>query len=163
MIYKILKLISLWYVPFKVVSSILVQSKVYSIQLYVIKFVSDMQQIGGFLLALCFPSPIKLTTTIYLKYYWKWRFNNITLTPCIGICWATVDNKSTRHGMCIGRQQEHTTWNVYRSTTRAHDMECVSVDNKSTRHGMCIGRQQEHTTWNVYHFRYVHSLDSVIF
>jgi hypothetical protein len=71
--------------------------------------------------------------------------------------------KSTRHGMSIGRQQEHTTWNVYRSTTRAHDMECVSVDNKSTRHGMCIGRQQEHTTWNVYHFRYVHSLDSVIF
>jgi hypothetical protein len=38
--------------------------KVYSIQDYVIKFVSDLQQVGGFFLALCFPPPIKLTTTI---------------------------------------------------------------------------------------------------
>ena len=39
--------------------------KVYSIQHFVIKFVSDMQQVGGFLR---FPPPIKLTATIYLKY-----------------------------------------------------------------------------------------------
>ena len=41
---------------------------VYSIQLYVIQFVSDLRQIGGFLR---FPSPIKLT------YCWKWRLNTI--------------------------------------------------------------------------------------
>jgi hypothetical protein len=38
--------------------------EVYSIQHYVIKFVSDLQQIGGFLRVLWFPQPIKLTETI---------------------------------------------------------------------------------------------------
>ena len=49
----------------KVVSSNPVHGKVYSIQLYVIKFVSDFWQIGGFLWVLQFPPPTKLTTTIY--------------------------------------------------------------------------------------------------
>ena len=31
---------------------------------YVIKFVSDLRQVGGFLRVLRFPPPIKLTTTI---------------------------------------------------------------------------------------------------
>ena len=34
------------------------------VQLYVIKFVSDLRQVGGFLWILRFPPPIKLTTTI---------------------------------------------------------------------------------------------------
>jgi hypothetical protein len=38
--------------------------KVYSIQHYVIKFVSDMRQVDGFLQVLWFPPPIKLTATI---------------------------------------------------------------------------------------------------
>jgi hypothetical protein len=39
--------------------------EVYSIQHYVITFVSDLSQVGGFLRALLkFPSPIKLTATI---------------------------------------------------------------------------------------------------
>ena len=38
--------------------------KVYSIQCYVIKFVSDLWQVCGFLQVLRFPPPIKLTTTI---------------------------------------------------------------------------------------------------
>ena len=38
--------------------------EVYSIQQYVIKFVSDLRQAGGFLRVLRFPPPIKLTTTI---------------------------------------------------------------------------------------------------
>jgi len=42
-------------------SSNLVHGEVYPIQLYVIKFVSDLQQVGGFLR---FPPPIKLTATI---------------------------------------------------------------------------------------------------
>ena len=37
--------------------------EVYSIQLYVIKFVSDLHQVGGFLRVLRFHPPIKLTAT----------------------------------------------------------------------------------------------------
>jgi len=47
--------------------------EVYSIQHYVIKFVSDLRQDSGFLRVLQFPPPIKLTTKIYLKYCWKWH------------------------------------------------------------------------------------------
>jgi len=38
-----------------------------SIQHYVIQFVSDLRQVGGFLRVLRFPPPIKLTATIKLK------------------------------------------------------------------------------------------------
>jgi hypothetical protein len=41
-----------------------VHGDVHSIQHYVIKFVSDMRQVDGFLQ---FPSPIKLTAMIYTK------------------------------------------------------------------------------------------------
>jgi hypothetical protein len=41
-----------------------VHGEVYSIQHYVIKIVSDLQQVGGFLSVLQFPPPIKLTATI---------------------------------------------------------------------------------------------------
>jgi hypothetical protein len=46
--------------------------EVYSIQLYVIKFGSDLRQVGGFLQVLQFPPPINLTATIWLRYCWKW-------------------------------------------------------------------------------------------
>jgi len=36
----------------------------YSLQHYVIKFVSDLEQVGDFLVVLQFTPPIKLTTTI---------------------------------------------------------------------------------------------------
>ena len=39
-------------------------TKVYLIQHYVIKFVSDLQQVSGFLWVLWFPPPIKLNVTI---------------------------------------------------------------------------------------------------
>jgi hypothetical protein len=45
-----------------VVSSNLDQGEVYNN--YVIKFVSDLQQVGGFLWVLLFPPQIKLTMTI---------------------------------------------------------------------------------------------------
>jgi hypothetical protein len=48
----------------EVVSSNPVHGEVYSIQQYVIKFVSDLRQVSGFLHVLWFPPPIKLTTTI---------------------------------------------------------------------------------------------------
>ena len=47
-----------------VVSSNLAHGKVYWIQHYVIKFVSDLQQVSGFLRVLWFPPPIELTATI---------------------------------------------------------------------------------------------------
>jgi hypothetical protein len=47
--------------------------KVYSIQYYVIKFVSDFWQVGGFLWVCWFPPPIKLTA-VYIKK--KNRINN---------------------------------------------------------------------------------------
>jgi hypothetical protein len=40
--------------------------------IYVIKFVSCLRQIGGVFCVLWFPSPIKLTVTIELRYCWKW-------------------------------------------------------------------------------------------
>jgi hypothetical protein len=48
----------------KVVSSNPAHGEVYSIQHYVIKFVSDVRQVGDFLRILKFPPPIKLTATI---------------------------------------------------------------------------------------------------
>ena len=52
----------------KVVSSNPAHGEVYSIQHYVIKFVSDLRHVDGFLWVLGFPPPIKLTVTILLKY-----------------------------------------------------------------------------------------------
>jgi hypothetical protein len=46
------------------VSSKLDEDEVYSIQHYVIKFVSDLQQVGGFHRVLWFPPPLKLIATI---------------------------------------------------------------------------------------------------
>ena len=51
-----------------VVSSNPAYGELYSIQHYVIKFVSAMQQADGFLGVLWFPPPIKLTATIEHKY-----------------------------------------------------------------------------------------------
>jgi hypothetical protein len=52
----------------KGVSSNSVHGEVYSIQYYVIKFVSDLRQVGGFLRVLWYPPPIILTVAILLKY-----------------------------------------------------------------------------------------------
>jgi hypothetical protein len=51
-----------------IVNSNPAHGEVYSIQYYVIKFVSDLRQVDGFLRVFQFPPPIKLTATIYLKY-----------------------------------------------------------------------------------------------
>ena len=52
----------------KVQSLNLVHDEVFSIQHYVLKFVRDLPHTSGFLRVLRFPPPIKLTTTIQLKY-----------------------------------------------------------------------------------------------
>jgi len=69
----------------KVVSSNPAHGEVYSIQHYVIKFVSDLRQVGRFLRMLRFPPPIKLTATI-TKILLKLALNTVTRNPkiCIG-------------------------------------------------------------------------------
>ena len=47
-----------------VVSSNPANVKMHSIQHYLIKFFSDLWQVGGFLQEILFPLPIKLTATI---------------------------------------------------------------------------------------------------
>ena len=44
-----------------VVSSNLAHGEVYSIQHYVVKYLSNLRQVGGFLRVLRYPPPIKLT------------------------------------------------------------------------------------------------------
>jgi len=56
-----------------VVSSNSTHGNVYSIQYYVMKFVSESRQVGGFLRIFRFPLPINLTPTILPKYCWKCR------------------------------------------------------------------------------------------
>jgi hypothetical protein len=51
----------------QVVSSNPAEGEVYSIQLYVIKFISDLRQVGGFLRVLRHPPPIQLT----VRYNWN--------------------------------------------------------------------------------------------
>jgi predicted SprT family Zn-dependent metalloprotease len=53
----------------KVVSSNPAHVGVYSIQHYMIKFASDLRQIGSFLLVLRFPPPIKLNIKNLSKHY----------------------------------------------------------------------------------------------
>ena len=53
-----------WYVKPIFIIRLSTQGKVYSIQHYVIKFVSDLQQGFGFLQVFRFPPPIKLIATI---------------------------------------------------------------------------------------------------
>ena len=48
----------------RVVSSNPIHGEVYSIQHYVIKFVSDLRQVGGFLRVFRFPPTIKLTAML---------------------------------------------------------------------------------------------------
>ena len=48
----------------KVVTSNATNGEVHPIQHYVIQFVYDLRQVGGFLRILRFPPPIKLTATI---------------------------------------------------------------------------------------------------
>ena len=48
----------------KVVNSNPAHGELCSIQHYLIKFVSDLRQVGGFLHTLWFPPPIKLTAMI---------------------------------------------------------------------------------------------------
>ena len=79
--------------------------EVYSIQHYVIKFVSDLRQVGGFLRVLRFPPSIKLTATIYLltEILLKVALDTITQTFCliVGVYWLIVGNVHLYIFICI--------------------------------------------------------------
>ena len=64
----------------KVVSSNLAHGEVYSIQHYVIKFVSDLRQVGGFLPVVRFPSPIKTDRHDIAEILLKVALNTIIQT-----------------------------------------------------------------------------------
>ena len=64
-------------ITFNVVSSNPIHGEVHSIQHYVIKFVSDLRRVGGFLRVLWFPPPIKLATTILTEILLKVALNTI--------------------------------------------------------------------------------------
>ena len=61
--YKVYNSLLMW-ITTKGVSSNPAHGQLYSIQHYVIQFVSDLRQVGGFLWVLRLPPPIKLSATI---------------------------------------------------------------------------------------------------
>ena len=63
-----------------VVSSNSVHGEVYSIQHYVIKFVSDLKQVSGFLRVLRFPPPIKTDSHDITEILLKVELNTINQT-----------------------------------------------------------------------------------
>jgi hypothetical protein len=63
-----------------VVSSNPVHGEVYSIQHYVIKFVSDLKQVSGFLRVLLFPPPIKTDSHDITEILLKVELNTINQT-----------------------------------------------------------------------------------
>ena len=83
-----------------VVSSNLVHGEVYSIQYYVIKFASELRQVGVFLRVLWFPPPTKQTATINQTFFvfsmklnalnnyfdftcrWEFIFSEVRLLNC---------------------------------------------------------------------------------
>jgi hypothetical protein len=78
-----------------VVSSNPAQGDVYSIQHYVIKFVSDLRQVGGFLRLLRFPPPIKLTHNI-TETLLKVTLSTISLIPSKKQLWNITNVIFTR-------------------------------------------------------------------
>jgi hypothetical protein len=55
------------------------------VQHYVIKFVSDLRQVGGFLWVLWFPPPIKLTQLYIISKFWLSRIYFVVLNKSLCI------------------------------------------------------------------------------
>ena len=77
----------------EIMSSNPAHGEVYSIQHYVIKFVSEMQQLGGFL---WFSSTNKTDRHNITEILWKVALNTITLTPENIDFDEEISNKSTK-------------------------------------------------------------------
>ena len=87
----------------KVVSSKPVHGEVYSIQYYVIKFVSDLGQVGGFLLVLWFPPPIKIDCHNITEILFKVALNTIN---------HQTINQTTKYYPVYSRTQKTRIWTV---------------------------------------------------
>ena len=59
--------------------------EVYLIQPYVIKFVSDLWQVGGYLWVLQFPPPLKLTATDITEILLKVTLNTIKVSDNVTV------------------------------------------------------------------------------
>jgi len=68
-------------ITIKVVSLNPTHGEVYLIQLYVIKFISDLRQVGEIIRLLWFPPPIKLTATVYIVAEILLKVASNTITP----------------------------------------------------------------------------------
>jgi hypothetical protein len=66
-----------------VVSSIPTHGEVYSIQYYVIKFVSDLRQVTGFLHVLRFPPPRYNWNLVNTKLLWNMTWCNLLIKDCL--------------------------------------------------------------------------------
>jgi hypothetical protein len=75
-----------------IVSSNSTHCEVYLIQHYVIKFVSDLQQVSGFLQVLQFPSPIKTDCHDITEILLKVVLNIITLTVLLSYIYLNSIN-----------------------------------------------------------------------
>jgi len=74
----------------KAVSSNSVHGKVYSIPHYVIKFVSDLQQVCGFLRVVQFPPPFKTDSDDITEILLKVALKIMTLTINIVWIWSCI-------------------------------------------------------------------------
>ena len=101
-----------------VVISNLAHGEVYSIQHYVIQFVSHMQQVGGFPRVLWFPTVIKLTAKLWQKYCWKsvkhhnpnyginlcdWWLNDVLICSIVRLCIKKLISPTQVIGYQIGK------------------------------------------------------------
>jgi hypothetical protein len=87
----ILLIVSFCHFDTKIVSSNPVHGEVYSIQHYVIKFVSDLGQVSSFLRVLLFPPPVK-----HLWYNWnivESAFKHHKLNQTVTLISRTIDKK----------------------------------------------------------------------
>jgi hypothetical protein len=106
-----------------------------AIQHYVIQFVSDLRQVGGFIRVLQFPPPIKLTATIYLKYKVGLNtinqptiHNNVSFFFSFSILYSynTAVVEATRTEICVHNMYRNVTdscwvvcfWKIRRKTIR---------------------------------------------
>jgi len=85
----------------KIVSWKPVYGEVYSIQHYVIQFIIDLWQVGGFLWVLSFPPPIKLTARYNwsicesdIKHHKPNQINQIEVHIDNSLCLVTTDRKA---------------------------------------------------------------------
>ena len=119
-----------------VVSSNPAHGEVYSIQLYMIKFASDLRQVGSFLRELRFHPPIKLTTKIKTEILLKVTSNTITQNPNK---WVMISIRCTEKIHSIVPRYLHQMFQVciHIICGNVTDIVCFSSDIRFVRKFFC--------------------------